>query len=206
MSRVQCLHLLSNSKYAVDKNLFLSSCSKSRFFTKSHGVIANTVDHWHFCHHCSWWPIQGSGCQPFAHWEREATIITKGDTLWQQASCSTEDCDLRGRKLWMKCKSSFKNAFLTLTGLLLPFLDLSPPPQAPQVAQNPPGAQDDALPATPPAASDSDHSEYEPSRPMITPTLSTPHASPTPTPHSPIVITSDSRWSKFSCWVPAECK
>ena len=32
---------------------------------------------------------------------------------------------------------------------------------------NPPVAQDDVLPATPPAASDSDHSEYEPSRPMI---------------------------------------
>ena len=67
----------------------------------------------------------------------------------------------------MMCKSSFKNAFLTLTGLLLPFLDHSPPPQAPQVSPNPPVAQDDALPATPPAASDSDHSEYEPSRPMI---------------------------------------
>ena len=48
MSRVQCLHLLSNSKYAVDKNLFLSSCSKSRCFTKSHGVITNTVDHPYF--------------------------------------------------------------------------------------------------------------------------------------------------------------
>ena len=67
----------------------------------------------------------------------------------------------------MMCKFSFKNAFLTLTELLSPFHDPSPPPQAPQLAQNPPVAQDDALPATPPAASDSDHSEYEPSRPMI---------------------------------------
>ena len=65
------------------------------------------------------------------------------------------------------CKSSFKNAFLTLTGRLPPFLDPSPPPQAPQGAPNQPVAQNDALPATPPAASDSDHSEYEPSRPLI---------------------------------------
>ena len=65
------------------------------------------------------------------------------------------------------CKSSFKNAFLTLTGLLPPFPDPSPPPQVPQDAQNPPVAQDDALPAIPPTALDSDHSEYEPSRPMI---------------------------------------
>ena len=67
----------------------------------------------------------------------------------------------------MMCKSSFKNAFLTLTGRLPPFLDPSPPPQAPQLAPNQPVAQDDALPATPPAASDSDHSEYELSRPVI---------------------------------------
>ena len=106
------------------------------------------------------------GCQLFAHWEREATITTKGDTVWQQA-CSTEDCSLTGRKLQMMCKSSFKNSFLTLTGLLPPLLYPSPPPQAPQLVQKPPVAQDNALPATPPAASDSDHSEYEPSRPMI---------------------------------------
>ena len=67
----------------------------------------------------------------------------------------------------MMCKSSFKNSFLTLTGLLPPFLYPSPPPQAPQLIQKPPVAQDDALPATPPAASDSNHSEYEPSRPLI---------------------------------------
>ena len=67
----------------------------------------------------------------------------------------------------MMCKSSFKNAFLTLTGLLPPFPDPSPPPQVPQDAQNPPVAQDDALSAIPPTALDSDHSEYEPSRPMI---------------------------------------
>ena len=136
------------------------------FFTKSHGVITNAVDHSYFCHHCSWWPIQGFGCHPFAHWEREATITTKGDTVWQQA-CSTEDCNLRGRKLQMMCKSSFKNSFLTLTGLLPPFLYPSPPPQVLQVAPNPPVAQDDALSAIPPTASDSDHSEHEPSRPMI---------------------------------------
>ena len=94
ISRVYCLHLLS--KYAVHKNLFLSTCSKSRFCTKSHGVITITVDHSYFCHHCSWWPIQGSGCQLFSHWEREATITTKGDTVWQQASCSTEDSAIWG--------------------------------------------------------------------------------------------------------------
>ena len=64
------------------------------------------------------------------------------------------------------CKSSFKNAFLTLTGLLPPFPDPSPPPQVPQAAPNPPVAQDEALSAIPPTALDSDHSEHEPSRPM----------------------------------------
>ena len=82
-----------------------------------------------------------------------------GDSMTPGFMFNWRLCNLRGRKLWMMRKSSFKNAFLTLTGLLLPFLDPSPPPQAPQVAQNLPVAQDDALPATPPAASDSDHSE-----------------------------------------------
>ena len=38
----------------------------------------------------------------------------------------------------MMCKSPFKNAFLTLTGLLPPFPDPCPPPQAPQLAPNKP--------------------------------------------------------------------